>query len=211
MVAIEKALAGKLQLEEQTQQLFTIEEKLIKQNEAIAEQINVVNDSLLFPDVYMKALENIKATAEKSLSNYATIENQKEKLMYGENLSPCMNSFSMLTTAISELPKEVEEIEAMYQDAIWNPFMAVVMNEEIKKHLNKAYHNVLIPYFLEKTTEQLSCENSETLIYQIEETNKRMRVLIDKDTKKLERKLRREKDPEMVLKLLSVQHNKMSK
>ena len=63
----------------------------------------------------------------------------------------------------------------------------------------------LIPHFITEINTSLSCENAVILSNQIIHTNSRMIELREKDTKKLERKLRKEKDPREIMKLLHQQ------
>jgi len=83
--------------------------------------------------------------------------------------------------------------------------MATVMNEEVKKRITTAYTKTLIPHFITEINTSLSCENVVTLSNQITHTNSRMVELREEDTKKLERKLRKEKDPREIMKLLHQQ------
>ena len=73
----------------------------------------------------------------------------------------------------------------------------------VKKRITESYEEVLIPYFL-KATSSLECGNVKALNEQIIQTHKTILGLRNKDTRKLERKLRREKRPMEVLQLLQV-------
>ncbi len=202
---IQKALQARLTTTADAETLVALEENLIQQNELLVTQIDTVTD---LPIAYAKALKNIKTLADTSLSTYASIKDQKEKLEYGETLKSCLAELSALSVTITALPAQTSEIDSLYQDAVWNPFMAVVMDEEVKKRLTAAYNKVLIPYFLKKATAELTCENAGILTTEIQQATQRMRELRTEETKKLERKLRREKDPNIILQLLNVQPKK---
>lgn len=83
--------------------------------------------------------------------------------------------------------------------------MANVMAEEVKKRIVNAYENILVPYFITTVTEELQCDSAGSLNDQMAHTHQRMLDLRDEDTRKLERRLRRENRPEEVLKLLHQQ------
>lgn len=201
--AIQESLQDQLNTTAEAQKLGALEEHLIQQNQALVAQVDSVNGTL--PLAYARALQNIQKLADAALSRYATIKEQKEKLEYGTSLKNCFKELSMLSALVAGLPAEASEIDSLYIDSVWNPFMAVVMDEEVKKRLIAAYDKVLIPYFLKRATDELSCENAGNLNHDIQQTNQRMRALRDEETKKLERKLRREKDPSTILRLLNVQ------
>jgi hypothetical protein len=97
------------------------------------------------------------------------------------------------------------QIGETYQDAVWNPFMAVIMNEEVKKRITTAYRRDLIPFFLDKVENQLSCENAGPLAEMMDQVHQRMLELREEDTSKLERKLRREQDPIAILELIGLE------
>lgn len=187
----------------QMQSLQELENDLISLNNLLGQQVDSLSGSLSNP--YKTSLKKLIGLADKNLSAYATISNPSEKLTYGESLKTCLNEISSLSTSIASLPEKKMEIENLYTDDIWNPFMATVMEEEVKKRIVESYTEILIPYFIESITDTLNCDQIEPLNNQIIYTNNRMVDLREMDTRKLERKLRRERRPAAVLKLLHQQ------
>jgi len=106
-----------------------------------------------------------------------------------------------LTDELVALPDKKVMLKTLYTDSIWNPFMANLMDEEVKKRITAAYFKILVPYFLKSAASELDCDNVKVLKDQIIQANQRMEELREGDTRKLERKLRREKDPNQILKL----------
>jgi len=200
---IRETLSDQLTNEENLEMLNGLEEELIAKNDILIQQIDSVSGDL--PNTYKKALENVKTIADASLRQYATIKNPEEKLAYGTELKNCFTTFISLSQILSNLPAKIEEIQLLYQDSIWNPFMATVMDEDVKKRITSAYSKILAPYFIEGVGTELSCENAEEWNNQILLTNRRMVELREEDTRKLERKLRKEKDPKKILELLQQQ------
>ncbi|MFK7814438.1 MAG: hypothetical protein AB8B59_18225 [Maribacter sp.] len=207
--AIKSTLSDRLLQEERAQTLVALEEKLIEQNEELVVQIDSLNIHLS-PE-YSKALNTIKKFADGSLSKYATTKDQKEKLIFGESLKNCFNNLENLTTLTSKLPTQIIEIDSLYQDSVWNPFMAVVMDEAVKKRIITAYKKVLIPNFINSISDDLDCNDVQNINEELRRTYTRMKELRSEETKKLERKLRREQDPKTVLQLLNVQSKKTNK
>lgn len=199
LTQIKESLSEQLTNEERQQQLNGLEEDLIALNELLVAQIDSVSSTL--PKEVKRALKEIKTLADSSLSQYATIKNAEEKLAYGTTLKGCLKDLTLLAKTLIALPRQIEEIELLYQDSIWNPFMATVMDEEVKKRITAAYKNILVPYFLDQVKTGLQCDNTEKLNQQIIETNQSMLVLREEDTRKLERKLRREREAETILDL----------
>lgn len=200
---IRGSLSSRLTNEEQLQILNGLEEELIALNNALEQQMDSLPET--FPVRYKGAMTKMKRVADSALTTYASIEEPNAKLEYGQGAKTCLSHLNKLAVSVAELPKQQEEIRKKYTDAVWNPFMANVMEEEVKKRIVSAYKDVLIPYFITTIAQELDCNNASTLNDHMEHTYQRMLELRDLDTKKLERKLRREKRPKEVLQLLHQQ------
>lgn len=199
---IKGSLSSRLTNEEQLQILNGLEEELIELNNGLEQEIDAVPG--LSPE-YVEALKRLQSLADSSLTTYADMENPNEKLEYGRSVKTCLSELTDLAKTLKGIPDRQEEIKKEYTDAVWNPFMANVMAEEVKKRITGAYENVLIPYFLQVAKEEIECGNAGKLNDQITNTHQIILSLRNKDTRKLERKLRREERPIEVLQLLNQQ------
>ncbi len=198
---VEKELQSKLGKHQGQQELLAVEEHLIVLNDSLIGFIDSVENK--FSTSYKKAFKSIRVFAEKELADYAASNETPEKINAANDLEKCFEELNKLSRVLANLPQERDSIKKQYVDGVWNPFMAVVMEEEVKKRITSAYDKVLIPYFLKRVEDSLSCEIAAEVSEQITQTNKRMFVLRERETKKLERKLRREKDPNTVLELFN--------
>ncbi|MFC4096763.1 hypothetical protein [Euzebyella saccharophila] len=199
LTEIKSSLSDRLTNEARLQALNGLEEDLIQLNDSLVSKIDASRDSL--PKKYLPSLKHIKKLADDSLAEYAALGNAEEKLAFGNDLKACIGTLHILSDKLITLPSAREDIERLYQDAVWNPFMATVMEEDVKKRITSAYKNELIPFFI-KSAEKIQCTNAEELMSQIEVVNHRMEILRAGNTKKLERKLKREKDPLKIIQLL---------
>ncbi|MBT8184849.1 MAG: hypothetical protein KJN76_08405, partial [Eudoraea sp.] len=202
---LQRALSAKLISEKQQQEFIAVENQLISQ----INQLNQLLDSVGadFPRKNLDALENIISLAEANLSTYSATTELDIKLDLGRNLVVCFGHLAALEKAILALPGKQQEIETAYEDQIWNPFMANLMTERVKKRITGAYNKILLPYFLKRATLDLNCENAGEQVDLIARTHQRMLELRDEDTRKLERKLRREQDPETIINLFGRSSN----
>ncbi len=196
-------LNKKIRSEQQQQQSIALEEQLISQIKNLNQLID--SASLKSSRKAVNALNTIRTKAENDLNKYSNIDQKDKKLAYGKKLVNCLESFNQLALGISKLSERELELKEKYQDAVWNPFMANIMNEEVKKRITAAYQNVLIPFAIKTTTEDLNCDNAQQLSNLFEGAYQRMLEMRDEDTSKLERKLRKEKDPETVMQLFNLQ------
>lgn len=196
-------LSNKLSDDIQIQSLKELETNLISVNNGIEKQI----DSLLpqLPENYANALKNLGDTANQKLATYANISNPGEKLSFGEDLQSCLEDIRSLIKLLSNFPEKIKEIKALYTDDIWNPFMATVMEEEVKKRIVEAYRDILVPYFVQTISQTGECDWFALLREQIVYANNRMVDLRNEETRKLEGKLKRARTAEEILKLFQQQ------
>lgn len=199
---VQQQVNDKLSKQRREQEFITLEERLIVQIKAL-EQVADSLDTLAAPTV-KNAMAAIVQFARSSLANYSAMEETDAKLMQARELTACFDVLELLARSVGAQPGRQAKLQEVYQDAIWNPFMATIMNEEIKKRLTNAYNTILIPYLLNKVANNLSCSNAGELTSMLGSAYQRMLQLRDEDTSKLERRLRREQDPAMVLELLNL-------
>ena len=195
---VEPLLDKKLSKSRREQQLLVLEKQLLDENKALQALLDTVLTSL--PDENAKALKRIKSITDSKLGEFSNAES----LDKGRVLLSCYKSMNKLANTIANLPVVSMSIQEKYTDRIWNPFMANLMDEAVKKRITTAYTKILVPYFLKMADEQLDCNNVEALERLIGKTNERMFALRDEDTSKLERKLKRVKDPNAVLRLFNL-------
>ena len=138
------------------------------------------------------------------LATYAKMPNDKEKLNRARALISCLLHYDTLSQEIMVLPEQLLELETTYTDAVWNPFTATIMDESVKRRITNAYNNVLLPYLFEKVKADLDCSNVEGLQQLFQRSHKRLLELRGEDTSKLERRLRKERNPKVVLQLLNL-------
>lgn len=203
MEFIMSQISDKLSDDAQIQSLKELENDLIAINSVIEKKIDSLSPRL--PENYVGTLKYLGDIANQKLATYAEISNPSEKLDYGENLKYCLGNVDSLITQVSQFPDKMEEVKSLYTDDIWNPFMATVMEEEVKKRIVEAYTDILVPHFVKKTAATEVCEEFGSLNEQIIYTNNRIVDLRNLETRKLERKLKRAETAEEVLKLLHQQ------
>ncbi|WP_422080184.1 hypothetical protein [Ulvibacterium sp.] len=202
--SVQQSLEDKLTKEQRQQELIALEEELIVQSKGLNHLIDSVSNNVT--GINTDALLQIRALADRSLSEYSTMEEVSTKFDYARELVNCYPQLKALTDAVAALPTQWEELQQSYQDGVWNPFTSTVMNEEVKRRITAVYSKVLVPYFLEWVQSDLSCDNVDELVVLMQNTYRRMTELRNEETSKLERKLRKEQDPKMVMQLFNIQY-----
>ena len=195
---VEPLLDKKLSKSRREQQLLVLEKQLLDENKALQALLDTIATSL--PIDNSKALRHIKSLTDDQLEEFSNAET----LDKAKSLLSCYKSMNKLANTIALLPDMTQTIQEKYTDRIWNPFMANLMDEAVKKRITTSYTKILVPFFLKMAKEQLDCNNVDALDQLITKTNDRLLSLRNEDTAKLERKLKRIKDPNAVLRLFNL-------
>tara|TARA_R110002051_G_scaffold137916_2_gene210572 strand:- start:76927 stop:78816 length:1890 start_codon:yes stop_codon:yes gene_type:complete len=207
ILAIANEVKETLAQEKRQNELASLEEEIILQNDSLVVFIEAINDSI--PLKYANSLQQIISFASTTLNDYSKVKSAQNRLTAARSAVKCLENLNTLSITVSQMPIYQTDIKESYTDRIWNPFMATLMDEDIKKKITTAYSKILEPYFLNQIAEHISCDTMEVLNNNINTTYSKILELKDQDTKKLERRLKKEKDPIAVLELLNIQNTTM--
>ena len=203
--SISDGLSEWLKKAQKQQQFLKLEERLVKQGQILENTIDTLQTEGRL-DI-KNAFEGILNTKEIILKAYAEMPKSDEKLEYGQNTLRCLQNLVALTTTLGKLPEQELIIKKAYQDTFWNPFTATIMDEDIKKRITAAHENIIIPYVLDHISSSIDCKDVINTTQLLDDIQKRLLELRDESTKKLERKLRKEQDPQTILELLGIPTN----
>lgn len=195
-------LRKKLTLNKREKAFLRQEQLLIAEVKALEEYVDTLNTGV--PAAVGSALESLKSFAQRELKNYVSMKEDEEKLQYSSKLATCFKITRDLADTLKKLPEQEAQILELYQDQVWNPFTATVMDEEVKRRITRAYKTIIVPYYLNLVERQLTCDNINQRINNFNRLHQRMIDLRKEETKKLERKLKRTKEPEEVLSRLGL-------
>ncbi|TDS15093.1 hypothetical protein DFQ03_1729 [Maribacter caenipelagi] len=204
ILSIANEVKETLTQEKRQNELASLEEEIIQKNDSMV--IFIDSTSATIPLKYATALKQLKSFTNNTLNEYSKVKSAQNRLAAARSTVDCLNNLNDLSRTVSLMPAYQTDIIENYTDRIWNPFMATLMDEDIKKRITSTYTKILEPYFLTEIEQQISCESIEDLNKNITATYKKILELKDQNTKKLERKLKKEKDPVTVLEMLNVQN-----
>ena len=183
------------------QDLFAeVEEKLIEEVRAL----NGILDSAQADGLQSKALARIQSQATEELSKYSALVDIKAKQIQGTNSLNCLTHLRGLAQQVVLIPVRWELIQVEYTDKVWNNFTSTVMSEEVKRRITRSYRDIVVPHFLQRVIDDLTCVNVPELEQAFEQAYQRVTELRYEDTSKLERKLKNENDPKAVLEILGL-------
>ncbi|RZS92264.1 hypothetical protein [Aquimarina brevivitae] len=184
--------------QEKQAEAIALEEEMILQLDKMTELTRQAQTDTI-PEHYYKALVTLRQDVEDRLSEYANTDDMDQKLALGRKLVDCFTQLETVGKMVLQLPAQQQEIAEKYTDAVWNPFTATVMDELVKRRIVSAYENVLVPYFIDKISKGLNCNEASKWIQLIDKTHLRMLAMREEDTRKMERRIRKEEDPLVIL------------
>ncbi|MCV9387331.1 hypothetical protein [Reichenbachiella ulvae] len=201
--SINRVLDHKLTQREREKELEAKEEHMVLQVTALKE----ILDSLITvtPSAESKALKSLNEKIDQDIQAYSALETVAEKSTRADQLILCLTNLKALSTTLAELPDRSAQIKETYTDAVWNPFTATLMDEEGKKRITSAYNHVLIPYYLKATQADMSCEEVNAVLSDLNSIYKRVIQMKEEDTYKIEKKLRKEQEPIRIMALFGIQ------
>ncbi|MEP3969694.1 MAG: hypothetical protein ABJM08_11840, partial [Nonlabens sp.] len=186
------------------------EDKYIHQEKGLIEQANLVKnavDSVQNKDHskdVRKALKSVNEFIDQTLTDYSVMSEGDDKIRRSEELISCYKNTIELTHTLSQLDQEHKKIKKLYQDQVWNPFTATIMDEDVKKKITKAYFKEISPYLISIVKKDMSCEDIIMVDNTFKELDARLTILREEDTQRLERKIKRTKDPTSLLQLFGL-------
>ena len=198
-------LEQKRSLKEREEKLADLEKDLIDAMGRLTDQTDSLSAMVLDP--ISSTIRRVETVARVNLKEYSEFTDLAFKVNRASELIACFNDMYELNEVLAGLPDDQLTINELYSDDVWNPFTLTVMDEDIKKRITSAYQDVLVPYILNSIQSDLDCTNVCRYIRLIEAIHERMNELLEEDTTRLERKLKREQDPEVILELFGIQEN----
>ena len=160
--SISTKLTEWLREEMKQQQFLELDKQLVEETKKLEQLVDSLKSTASIRMV--NALNGVLSTKEQSLKAYAQMEASDEKLEYGKTVLACLKDLNQLAMSLGNLPNQQQAIAEKYQDAVWNPFTATIMDEEVKKRITAAYRNVIVPYVLDKVAAPVSCDQALVIV-----------------------------------------------
>ncbi len=200
---IEKNI-GELMEEKQKETMLIEKEKmLVKRKDSIVALYDKENRKENFNTYHEQVADKISAHALKSFKDYAGLETE-QKNMEIDNLLQCYENFLKLYDAQAEIPKKLARLDENYTRTVWNPYTMTDMDERVKERVYRAFELHLLPYYLKDIEASIDCEKITDKHKNFETLYRKMMELRDRDTKDIEKELRRVSAPERIMEILEI-------
>ena len=159
-----------------------------------------------FNAYHQSAAEKAREFVRDKFRQYASLSLDEKKSRIDEFLA-CFDAVIDLYHLQSEIPSRLDRIEELYTRTVWNPYTYSDMDETVKKRIFVAYDEILIPFLLEHINKEINCKDIPRNINNFKRLYDRMVELREQDTKDIERQVKKENDPLMLFKLLSIKYS----
>ncbi len=182
-------------LVEKESQLLKLYEKIIYLNDN--SKSSQLNDLAGF-DVNIK----LKHFIDTELKNYNELINPSEKMKMISSYISCFENIDKLILSLQKVPKQKEFIKEKYVKNVFNPYISDYMEEVNKPNIYNTFNNELLPKIFEQL-KSMNCYNTHLVSKNFENSYNGMLRILDEDTRKIERKVKKEKDPVKISELLN--------
>ncbi len=186
--------------------LNEIEDELIKKKDKALALYAQDIEKDTFNAYHQGTAKNAKRFVNDKFRQYASLSLDEKKSRIDEFIA-CFNAVIDLYHLQSDIPSRLDRIEELYTRTVWNPYTYSDMDERVKKRIFVAYDKILVPFLLEQINKEINCKDIPRNIDNFKRLYDRMVEIREQDTKHIERQVKKENDPLMLFKLLSIKYS----
>ncbi|RFC55685.1 hypothetical protein [Brumimicrobium aurantiacum] len=185
-----------LSQEKQREHLAEDEARLVEKRDSILLLFDTDNNDL--NDYQLLVAKEVVNYVEEQFKLYAqqSIEEKVESL---RSTLICFDQMISLHAMLDDMPEKLNEIKVLYTRTVWNPFTMTDMDEIVKEDVYQAYREILLDHYLTILESRINCLGLESAMDNFDELFNKMITLREQDTQKLEKKVKRESDPETLI------------
>ncbi len=148
--------------------------------------------------------ENILISQLRSLRTmFASDVEFKKKQTDAELILSLLNTTEDLLPAIKALYSDFDRMDTLYQEEIFNPFTYTRYNQRVQERLFDSYE-IVFEYYINQIQNSDDFNALNTWIKKAQNLNQKMEVFRGQDTRRLEKRLNREKEPVKLESLLGL-------
>lgn len=147
--------------------------------------------------------EAVNDFLKSKVSAYASISSSSERMRAVDDILVCMEGVENLISVLESSLQNYYATRDAYKRQVFNSFTYTYMEETIKPTIYRSFENVLLPAVYGKT-KNLTCDNITSVKRNFEVLFQGMDEILNRDTKKEQRQVKRKSDPKEVSKILNL-------
>lgn len=184
--------------------LAPLEKKMVTKKDSILNLYKNKSNREDFNEYHENVAQKIETMVRGEVKNYSELP-LEDKMDAISTLNDCFGNILKLYEKQAEIPKKIDRLDEVYTRVVFNPYTFTDMEERIKERIYKAYENNLKDFVLDDMQEHITCNDIKKKYNNFELLYRKMMVLRDKDTKDIERELRRVNNPIKIMEILELE------
>ncbi len=162
------------------------------------EELQALADSVLTEELDelagFKLNEEINDFLKSKIADYASIESSTERMQVVEGILACLDKTENLILVLESSLQNYYATRDAYKRQVFNPYTYTYMEETIKPTIFKSFERVILPGVY-NNVKRLNCENVEDIKSNFTGLFDGMNDVLNKDTKREQRQIKRVDDP----------------
>lgn len=179
------------------------EEKLISSRDTLYLLYNREEQPENFNDFHFSVTPKARSFIKNKFDEYASLT-VEERLKASDSLISCFQNLVFLYDVLAEQPDKIQKIDDLYMRNIWSPFTYTYMDERVKERIFEAYDNIVYPQVMDYLKNNINCSKIKSSAENLNAIYSKMVKLRDRDTKQLERELRKANKLEEVNEIMNL-------
>lgn len=203
LVATKEEVAPILEKNRKQAQIADKEETLIQLRDSIKELFDNVNEDDMFNNYHERFGSILVDYTQNAFKTYAKkdIENRINEI---DQIITCYKYFIEFYTELVQIEEKTTRLKEDYTRVVWNPFTFTEMEERVKERVFTVYESRLLPFVLNGIEESINCNDINSKVNNFNVLYERMKEIRQKDTKTLERELKRTNDLQKIIDLYGI-------
>tara|TARA_R110002050_G_scaffold295452_2_gene454280 strand:+ start:1 stop:1431 length:1431 start_codon:yes stop_codon:yes gene_type:complete len=141
---------------------------------------------------------------DEELNHYSNLSDIEKKAAKIPQLIDCFEEVEQLILLLERIPNQYFTVKDAYTKEVFNPYTFTNMEEVSKSSIFKSFNKVILPALF-KNIDELTCNRIEAYKNNFGIAFHGMINLLDKETKKQERKIKRTKNPKEAAEIINLQ------
>lgn len=183
--------------------LSSKEKELLHLNDSILWLFSNENNLKTYNSYHQIFQDNIQLFTKSIVKKYANLT-VDQKIANLDNYLNCMYDILNFQEIVSKIPSKLERIDELYKRVVFNPYTFTDMEERVKERLYIYFEQVILPKVIMDINNNMNCDNFYEKVENIDRLYRQMVVLRDRDTKDLERLIKKNENQKEILEMFNI-------
>lgn len=184
-------------------QLSSKENQLLLLNDSISWLFSSKNTLKTYNSYHQIFEVNMVNFSKSILKKYVNLELEGKIENLDEYLN-CLNEIISFYNVLSKLPSDLKRLDELYTRIVFNPYTITDMEERVKDKVFSYFELVVLPEVFKEFNMNQDCNSFYIKVANLEKLYRQMVVLRDRDTKDLERLIRKNESQKEIFEMFNV-------